>query len=272
MNIGLAAAHGVVIVRIDGHSLVAPDHVRRCVEFLLRSGADHIGGVLRATGRTSVGKAIALATSSPFGVGSARFRYTDREQDVDTVPFGAYRRETILRLGGFDERFLIGQDSELDHRINLSGGTVRRTPTSSTQYFCRESLWQLAIQYFGYGRARAHVLHKHGSLPSFRTVLPTMFLVALGILSMAALVGDIERTVLELVLTMYASGCILAGISIGAPHGWRHAALLPAVLATLHVSHGCGFLSALPSFLTRWPTGRWRGSLVVPREPAAWSR
>jgi hypothetical protein len=272
MNIGLACAEGDVIVRIDGHSLVAPDHVRRCVEFLAQSGADHVGGVLRATGRTSVGQAIALATSSPLGVGSARFRYTDREQRIDTVPFGAYRRETILRLGGFDERFLIGQDSELDHRINLSGGAVRVTPAISTQYFCRESLVQLAIQYFGYGRARGHVLHKHGSLPSVRTVLPASFVVVLGILSLAALIGDVQRNVLEFALIAYAIGCILAGISIAARHGWRHVALLPVVLATLHVSHGMGFLSALPMFIKPWPTDRWRGSLVLPERPAAWSR
>ncbi len=98
MNIGVAAATGDVLVRIDGHSIVVPDHVRQLVDYLVTAGVDHVGGVMRATGRTYMARVIALAMSSPFGVGTARFRYTEREEDIDTVPFGAYWRRKILEL------------------------------------------------------------------------------------------------------------------------------------------------------------------------------
>jgi hypothetical protein len=269
MNIGVAAATAEIVVRIDGHSIVGPNHLRRCVAYLLASGADHIGGVMRAAGRTYVQKTIALAMSSPLGVGTARFRYTDQAQDVDTVPFGAYYRATILRLGGFDERFLIGQDSELDHRIRLIGGRVRVTPAIHTAYYCRDSLRSLAIQYFRYGRAKAYILHKHGSVPSVRALVPasllavigTLAIAALGALAIAAPSSHLLGKVLEGVLAGYALGCVGGGLWIAARRGWRHAALLPAVLATLHLSHGAGFLSALPIFVTPRPSQRLRGSL-----------
>jgi succinoglycan biosynthesis protein ExoA len=268
MNIGVAAATGEVVVRVDGHSVIGSDHVRRCVEFLLQSGADHVGGLMRQQGNTFLAKAIALALSSPAGVGNARFRYTDREQDIDTVPFGAYRRETILRLGGFDEAFPIGQDSEFDYRITLSGGRVRITPHIWTDYFCRDSPRALARQFYRYGRAKAHILHKHGGLPSPRALAPATLLTALLSLTAAAPFSRIARRMLAGALAGYTVLCVAAAAVIGARRGWRYAPLLPTIFAVLHFSHGAGFLSALPRFLTPRPAdrlyGSLRGSLHVP--------
>ncbi len=271
MNIGLAAATGEVVVRIDGHSVVAPDHVRRLVAYLSRSGADHVGGVMRATGRTYVARAIALATSSPFGVGTARFRYTTREQDIDTVAFGAYRREALRRLGGFDERFPIGEDPELDYRIQLQGGLVCVTPSVETEYYCRDSLPRLAKQYVRYGRAKAKILHKHGALPSPRALAPALLVLLIMFLAAAALFSSPARKALVGVLVAYGLGLLGAGAFTARRHGPRYAPLLPVAFATLHLSHGIGFLSALPVFLTPRPVERLRGSLGPAHREAACS-
>jgi len=261
LNIGLAAARGEVIVRIDGHSVVAPDHVRSLVAYLSRSGADHVGGVMRATGRTYVARAIAVVTSSPFGVGTARFRYTTREQDIDTVAFGAYRREALRRLGGFDERFPIGEDPELDYRIQLQGGRVCVTPSVETEYYCRDSLPRLAKQYVRYGRAKAKILHKHGTLPSPRALAPAFLVLLIVFLATTALFSSSARQALVGVLAAYGFGLLGASAFTARRRGPRYAPLLPVAFATLHLSHGVGFLSALPVFLTPRPVDRLRGSL-----------
>jgi succinoglycan biosynthesis protein ExoA len=266
MNLGVAAARGQVVVRIDGHSLVARDHVRRNVEFLQRSGADHVGGLMKAQGHNTVASAIALALSSPFGVGNAVFRYTDREQDLDTVPFGAYRRDTLLRLGGFDERFSQGQDSELDFRITLSGGRVRINPDIRTEYFCRDSLPRLAQQFFRYGRAKAFIFHKHGALPSPRALAPAALLSTVMALTLAAPIFRPARRALAVLLGIYALACTVAGIRVAARQGWRHTPLLPIIFAVLHFSHGAGFLAGLPRLATRRPADRLRGSLTAADE------
>jgi succinoglycan biosynthesis protein ExoA len=268
MNIGVAASSGEILVRIDGHSVVARDHVRRCVDFLLRSGADHVGGLMRQKGTTYLARAIALVLSSPAGVGSARFRYTDQEQDIDTVPFGAYRLETVLRLGGFDEAFPIGQDSELDYRIIRDGGRVRINPAISTDYFCRDSLTALSRQFFRYGRAKAHILHKHGGLPSPRALAPAGFVATLSALTVTSMISRSARRLLAMMAFAYALLCGAATIRISSRHGWRHAPLLPLIMVVLHFSHGIGFLAAFPRFLAPRPANPLVGSLPVPdRQP-----
>lgn len=266
LNQGITTARGEVVVRIDGHSVVSSYHVRRCVEFLQASGAEHIGGVLRARGRTYIARTIALAMSSPFGVGTARFRYTEREQDIDTVPFGAYHRETLLRLGGFDQRFLIGEDPELDYRITLIGGRIRVTPTIVTDYYCRDSLRGLALQYFRYGRAKAFILHKHGTLPSPRALFPAGLLSLIVLLMATAPVIPLARRALSTLLSVYVTGCAVAGCIVGLRHGLRYSVLLPFTFITLHLSHGVGFVSSLPLLLSPRPVDRLHGSLPPMRE------
>ena len=97
MNIALRQAKGQIIVRIDGHTLVAFDYVRQCVETLQRTKADNVGGKMNAVGNNSFGQAVALATSTPFGIGGGRFHYSDLEEWVDTVYMGAWPRHVLDR-------------------------------------------------------------------------------------------------------------------------------------------------------------------------------
>ena len=124
LNVAIRAARGAVIVRVDGHTEVAADYVRECVEALARSGADNAGGRMNALGEGAFGAAVALATSSPFGVGGARFHYSDREEWVDTVYLGAWRRDVFDRIGFFDEELVRNQDDEFNYRLRASGGRI----------------------------------------------------------------------------------------------------------------------------------------------------
>src|SRR5438309_1116489 len=103
LNLALAQARGDIVVRVDGHCELEPDYVRRCVDALDRTLADNVGGLQRARARGLVGRAIAAATSSPFGVGGARFHYARSAGWADTVYLGAYRRDVFSRIGLFDE-------------------------------------------------------------------------------------------------------------------------------------------------------------------------
>jgi len=88
---------------LDGHTIIAPDYVTECVNALKRSGADNVGGQMNAVAQGDFAEAVALATSSPFGVGGARFHYSDKEEYVDTVFMGAWRKDVFQRIGVFDE-------------------------------------------------------------------------------------------------------------------------------------------------------------------------
>ncbi|MEW5721076.1 MAG: glycosyltransferase family 2 protein [Chloroflexota bacterium] len=129
LNRGIYAARGAVIIRVDGHAEIARDYVRRCIEGLGRVEADCIGGPITTVGETWIARGIALAQSSPFGVGNAAFRYSNRAQYVDTLAFGAYRRKIFDRVGLFDEELVRNQDDEFNFRLARAGGKIWLDPS-----------------------------------------------------------------------------------------------------------------------------------------------
>jgi hypothetical protein len=139
LNIGIRAARGDVIVRMDGHAVPAPDYVAACVAALARSGAANVGGVVEAEGATPFGQAVALATQHPLGAGDAKHRIGGAAGDVDTVPFGAFRRDVFDKVGLFDESLVRNQDYEFNVRIRAAGERVHFDPRIRFAYTPRGS-------------------------------------------------------------------------------------------------------------------------------------
>ncbi len=122
LNAAIRLSKGHIVVRVDGHSIIEPDYVRSCVAELDRSGADNVGGRMCASGGSRFGRVVAVATSTAFGVGGARFHYSNQEEWVDTVYMGAWRREVFARVGLFDEELVRDQDDEFNYRSARAPG------------------------------------------------------------------------------------------------------------------------------------------------------
>jgi succinoglycan biosynthesis protein ExoA len=258
LNIGIRAAKGDILIRVDGHTTIAPDYVRQCVAALGRTGADNVGGRMDAESSGLFGEAVALATSSPFGVGDARFHYSRKEEWADTVYMGAYRREVFDRVGLFDEEMVRDQDDEFNYRLRARGGRILLCPQIRSRYTNRSSPRKLWRQYFEYGYWKVRVLQKHPRQMSWRQFVPPMFVMALlGTLGLSAF-GVFWP--LASIAGSYLVANLAASLSIAVRSGLRHLAVLPVVFAILHVSWGMGFLSGLLRFANRWGD---RGSSYV---------
>ena len=243
LNGGIREATGEVIIRVDGHCQIAPDYVRRCVEVMRQVGADAVGGLQRATGADPVGRGVALATSSPFGVGNARFHYAARAGWTDTVYLGAYRREAFDRIGRFDEDLVRNQDDEFNFRLIQAGGRIWLDPTIRSVYHSRANLRGLWRQYYEYGLYKVRVIQKRGAVPSWRHLVPAAFvLVLLGSLLLALFTH--QPFWLLSVAGPYALASALASLWT-ARHDWRTLPVLPLAFATIHIAYGIGFLSGL---------------------------
>ena len=240
MNIGLRAARGAIIVRVDGHCEIAPDYVRRCVMALQRTGADNVGGLQRAVSETPIGRAIALATSSPFGVGGARFHYDARPGWVDTVYLGAYRRDVFERIGGFDEELVRNQDDELNFRLTQAGGKIWLDPSIQSVYYSRPSLRKLWKQYFEYGFYKVRVMQKRGGVASWRHLVPGIFVLSLLLSGLLALLTRKPRWALA-VAGPYAlaNGLASARTSIKDIGVFL---VMPLTFLILHAAYGSGFV------------------------------
>ena len=117
MNIGIKEAKGKYIVRLDAHADYNKDYISKCVYYLDTTDADNVGGIAITKSRGFTGNAIAMMLSSKFGVGNSQFRTNGHSGYVDTVPFGAFRKEVFEKWGGYDERLTRNQDNEMNYRI-----------------------------------------------------------------------------------------------------------------------------------------------------------
>lgn len=124
MNIGIKNSKGKYIIRLDAHAEYANDYFSKCVHYLDNIEVDNVGGTMETRARTRMGLNIAKMLSSKFGVGNSQFRTDGKSGYVDTVPFGAFKREVFSKYGGYDERLVRNQDNELNYRIRKNGGRI----------------------------------------------------------------------------------------------------------------------------------------------------
>ncbi|MBV8149668.1 MAG: glycosyltransferase family 2 protein [Candidatus Eremiobacteraeota bacterium] len=242
-NIGCAVAQGEYIAFAVAHTTYRPNHFQGCLEAMERTGADAVGPVQIATGSGALGTAIAWCMSSPFGIGNARFRFTHREEEVDSVFSMFLRREAFRRLGGYDERVLFDEDSEFCYRLRAAGGRIVVSPAIAVRYFARTSLRGLSRQMFcyGYWRRFTQVLHPN-DVPS-RVYAPPA-LVAGFILSLLLALTPL-RMIAPLLPLVYLAYTFAASMSALPKVGLPAALCVPLALPCMHISYGLGFLRAL---------------------------
>jgi glycosyltransferase involved in cell wall biosynthesis len=256
LNAALRVARGDIVVRVDGHTEIAQDYVRACVDALERTGADNAGGRMTAVGVGAFGRAVAAATSSPFGVGGARFHYSDREEWVDTVYLGAWPRAVFARIGLFDEELVRNQDDEFNYRMRAAGGRILLTPAVKSRYTVRGTARSLFSQYFQYGFWKVRVLQKHAAQMRPRQFVPPSFVLALVATSVLAL-GMPATPAARLPVLFLLMAYLFAVAAAVAAETRRQSAnpvLLALVFPILHVAYGAGFLVGLVRFAGRWGT------------------
>ncbi len=251
MNIGIRAARGEIIARVDAHTTLEPDYLRQGVETLIRTGADNVGGPMRTVGGGGVAEAIARAMDSPFGIG-AYFHFASEDREVDTVYMGMWPRRTFERIGLFDEELVRNQDDELNYRLRKAGGRVFLTLSMRSHYQNRQTYRALAQQFFHYGMWKVRVLQKHPRQMSWRHFVPPAFIAGLvgaffgGLWDPKMAIGGIG------LLAVYLAAALFAAMAVCKRHGWG---LLPYVVVAFFVMHfawGSGFLVGLVRFAPRW--------------------
>ena len=253
MNVALQLASGGIIIRVDGHCVIAPDYIRRCVEHLLSESVAGVGGPMETIGETPLAETIALAMSSPFGVGNSAFR-TKREGNilVDTVPFPAYTRDMVVRAGAYDEELVRNQDDEYNYRIREKGGMLLLANDVRSEYYSRGSLGKLWRQYFQYGFYKVRVLQKHPRQMSVRQFIPPAFVLSILVSVLLSFLFPWGWIFPAMVLGTYLLLNLRASIITASRKGYKHLPLLPVCFAILHVSYGMGFLRGLWHFRSRW--------------------
>lgn len=265
MNIGIRAARGDVIIRADGHNIYPHDYAANCVKYLEQTGADNVGGpwVTVPADETFSARIVAAVLSSPFGVGDSKFRTSREEGFVDTVPFGAFRREVFDRVGMYNEKLVRHQDNDLNARIRKAGGQIYLTSALTTQYHPVKTFWALLKYAFRNSRWNAFALRENKGSMGLRHIAPGAFLILLLFLLPASYMSAHARAFLAATLAIY----LLIGFYFAARSNTKgNLALslaLPFAAFCFHVAYGVGFLSGLSYLFWKPPIRPIRPGLPV---------
>lgn len=249
MNLGIKQATGSIIIIFGAHAYMDKDYVKNCVKKLEDDDAlACVGGKIINISENGTAKAISLAMSSPFGVGNALFRFSDKEQYVDTVAFGAYKKKVFDEVGLFDEEFVRNQDDELNFRVTESGNKILLSPDIISHYYTRGSFSKLWRQYYQYGFWKVRVIQKHKKPASIRHLIPLFFVLTLGLGIVLSPFLKIIRYLLLLEVLAYFLGALIFSVKACK----NQCKYIPKVMLTfliLHLSYGIGFLEGIFVFL-----------------------
>jgi glycosyltransferase involved in cell wall biosynthesis len=246
LNRAIAAAGGPIVVRLDAHAVPAPDYIARCVQVLAETAAANVGGMweIRPGAAGWVARSIAAAVAHRLGAGDAGYRAGAQAGPVDTVPFGAFDRRWLQRVGAFNENLLTNEDYEYNYRIRQAGGLVWLDPSIRCVYFARPTLPALARQYWRYGFWKAHMLTRFPRSLRWRQAIPPLFVGALLGLLIACAFWPVAAVGLASLLLVYLAVLFGAAILQSARGGDKSLAIgLPAAWMTVHFCWGTGFLA-----------------------------
>ncbi|BDZ42881.1 hypothetical protein GCM10025865_21800 [Paraoerskovia sediminicola] len=268
LNRAIAVARHDLLVRVDGHSIVEPDYVRRVVGTMLRTGAANVGGVMVPGGEGPLQSAVARAMSSRFGIGPVGFHTGGHEGPARSVYLGAFRRDALDDVDGYDESYVRAQDWELNHRLRHAGHVVWFDPSLRVGYRPRSTWRALARQFYGSGRWRRDVATRHRGTLNPRYLAPPVAVLGVAVGLVVGVIGlAIDGLLLSaFLLAPLAYAALLLAAVAGAGRGLSTAArlCLPGVLATMHMAWGSG--SSVVARATRSP-GCARASAPTSRCP-----
>jgi len=245
LNIGIRAATGELIMRMDAHAFYPQSYISQLVTALQHSGADAVGGrlVTLPADDSAIARAIAIAMSHPFGVGNSYFRIGVKTQRwVDHVPFFCCRKEAFARAGLFDEELVRHQDGDFSARLIKQGGRILLLPDVVAYYYARGSLRQVARMFHQYGYFKPLVARKLGRIMTARQLAPPAFLLSLTAAGLLSAWVPGAGILFVGIVSAYAAAVLGCSAALARRHGGECGLAVAVLFPLLHLSYGLGFL------------------------------
>jgi GT2 family glycosyltransferase len=256
LNLGLRSLDYDAGIILGAHAVVHSDfliHNARVLREHPEVGC--AGGIIRNVHENEWSEIISLAMSSVFGVGNAHFRTGGKSGCVDTVAFGAYRREVFERVGFFDEELARNQDDEFNYRVVQGGFKIFLDPAIQSDYFVRGSISKLYKQYDQYGYWKVFVNKKHGAVTTLRQLAPPLWVLFLLMGWTGSLMHPLLGWAYVVTVFMYVALALYTAARMHTKSVKQFWMLL-RTFGVLHFSYGFGYLRGVIHFylLNRKPS------------------
>ena len=246
MNIGIRMAEGDIIIRLDAHAIFPSDYFSVLTKSLIELGAENVGGVCRTlpVDDSIKARSIASVLSSSFGMGNSYFRIgADSIMEVDTVPFGCFRRDLFDRIGYFDEQLTRNQDDEFNGRIIKNGGKIYLLPNLVIDYYARDTVAKVYKMFYQYGLFKPLVNKKLGSPATLRQFVPLFFTLGLVLGPLTFLISPIFVWIYVAAVICYLSVATL--FSIRSASSLKHLLMQVWVYFVVHFAYGWGYINGI---------------------------
>ena len=244
LNSAIRASKGDPVIRLDAHTEYALDYFTAILDCFEKSGADIVGGPMRAFGKTPFQRAVAYCTSTKLGVGDSDFHDENAEGETESVYLGAWKRSVFEATGLFDTDMVRNQDDEFHYRARSKGKRIYLDPKIRSLYFPRSNVKTLYKQYYQYGLFKPLVLKKVRSGIRLRHLIPAGFVaywaslpITLFLLHAWALIPGLLYFLMVALFFMHSSAPLDEKKSY-----W-------SIYPALHFSYGTGFIKGIWQFL-----------------------
>ena len=258
MNIAIKQANGDYIIRLDAHASYPKNYFSKLIEWHQKLDAENVGTaiVTKVKNLTKKSASIKEVLSHKFGVGNSDFRTGTKEvKEVDTVPFGCYKKEVFKKYGLYDERLIRNQDIELNKRIINGGGKIYLIPDVQCTYFARENFTALAKNNYSNGFwniLTAYYTKTLNSL-SLRHFIPLLFL--LSLLFPLILSIFLPKFIDVGLLSLSSYFALVIMISFKLRDSTNSFIYLVSSFLVLHLSYGMGSLMGIFSVISKYIKG-----------------
>lgn len=246
-NIGVENSTCPIIIRLDAHSTYHPEYIRLIVSHLSDKKYGNVGGrwIIKSQRKGLIPEANAIANQMRFAIGGADFRVGSELKEVETVPFGGFRREVIEEIGEMNPNLPRGEDNEYNARIIKAGYKILFNPNIIATYYARPDLTSFLHQMYANGFSIGVLLRCYRQSVGLRHIVPLIFFLSIIILLVLGVFLRVAWWILICELALYFLCSLVASIIEANKYGWRFLMILPWEIFLVHISYGWGTLVGL---------------------------
>jgi len=247
-NLGVKNARGELVAFTDGDCKVDTQWLKALICEMQKAPDDVVcfGGPNLIFDTDPVfGRVVGYAQESFLGSGgSAQSKNSTKKHYVGSLPNcnAMYKKVAIQEVGGFDERFVVGQDGDLNYRIGKKGNRFLYIPEAQVLHHRRGTLKSFSVRMFKYGMWMAELFKKHGEFVRWYAFLPSIAILFAATLLLASIIYFTPSLLLLALTAVYFILVFITSIQVSYKMRSKYGLFALLIIPVQHIAYGLGFL------------------------------